>query len=74
MRTAILLLLLYVSTAVAEQPQDTDYWVWKTPTILDLPARGEALRDFCRSQQINEVYQSFSQASSFPARARSDTK
>jgi hypothetical protein len=34
--------------------------VWKTPTILDLPARGEALRDFCRSQQINEVYLSFS--------------
>jgi hypothetical protein len=35
-------------------------WVWKTPTLLDLPARGEALRDFCRSQQINEVYLSFS--------------
>ena len=35
-------------------------WVWKTPTLLDLPARGEALRDFCRSHQINEVYLSFS--------------
>jgi hypothetical protein len=34
--------------------------VWKTPTLLDLPARGEALRDFCRSHQINEVYLSFS--------------
>jgi hypothetical protein len=34
--------------------------VWKTPTLLDLPARGEALRDFCRSQNINEVYLSFS--------------
>jgi hypothetical protein len=35
-------------------------WVWKTPFLLDLPARGEALRDFCRSQEINEVYLSFS--------------
>ena len=34
--------------------------MWKTPTLLDLPSRGEALRDFCRSQQINEVYLSFS--------------
>ena len=35
-------------------------WVWKTPTLLDLPSRGEALRDFCRSHQVNEVYLSFS--------------
>jgi hypothetical protein len=35
-------------------------WVRKTPTLLDLPSRGEALRDFCRSHQINEVYLSFS--------------
>ncbi len=34
-------------------------WVWRTPILLDLPARGEALRDFCRSHQINEVYLSF---------------
>jgi hypothetical protein len=60
MRIAILAALLYVSTAVAQQPPAHGLWVWKTPTILDLPARGEALRDFCRSQQINEVYLSFS--------------
>jgi hypothetical protein len=34
-------------------------WVWRTPILLDLPARGEALRDFCRSNRINEVYLSF---------------
>jgi hypothetical protein len=34
--------------------------VWKTPILLDLPSRGEALRDFCRAHQINEVYLSFS--------------
>jgi hypothetical protein len=60
MRIAISLLLLCVSTAVAQQPPVHALWVWKTPIILDLPARGEALRDFCRSQQINEVYLSFS--------------
>jgi hypothetical protein len=46
--------------AVAQQAFVHGLWVWKTPTLLDLPARGEALRDFCRSQQINEVYLSFS--------------
>ena len=62
MRIAISLLaaLVYVSTAVAQEPAVHGLWVWKTPIILDLPARGEALRDFCRSQQINEVYLSFS--------------
>jgi hypothetical protein len=62
MRIAISLLaaLLYVSTAVAQEPPVHGLWVWKTPTILDLPVRGEALRDFCRSHKINEVYLSFS--------------
>jgi hypothetical protein len=35
-------------------------WVWKTPAILAARGRTEALRDFCASQQINEVYVSFS--------------
>jgi hypothetical protein len=62
MRIAISFLsaLVCVSPAVAQEPPVHGLWVWKTPTILDLPARGEALRDFCRSQQINEVYLSFS--------------
>ena len=62
MRIAIsfLVALVYVSTGVAQEPPVHGLWVWKTPTILDLPARGEALRDFCRSHQINEVYLSFS--------------
>jgi hypothetical protein len=62
MRIAIWFLsaLLCVSTAVAQEPPVHGLWVWKTPTILDLPARGEALRDFCRLHEINEVYLSFS--------------
>jgi hypothetical protein len=35
-------------------------WVWKTPTLLAAPGVAEALRDFCQSQGINEVYVSFS--------------
>ena len=46
--------------AAAQEPTVHGLWVWKTPILLDLPSRGEALRDFCRAQQINEVYLSFS--------------
>jgi hypothetical protein len=47
-------------SALSQETPVDGLWVWKTPTLLDLPARGEALRDFCRSHQINEVYLSFS--------------
>ena len=47
-------------SALSQEPPVHGLWVWKTPTLLDLPARGDALRDFCRSHQINEVYLSFS--------------
>jgi len=58
--TAAICFTLAVSSAVAQESFVHGLWVWKTPTLLDLPARGEALRDFCRSQHINEVYLSFS--------------
>jgi hypothetical protein len=35
-------------------------WVWKSPTVLEAPRGAEALRDFCTSQGINEVYVSIS--------------
>ena len=38
--------------ALAQQPVH-GLWVWKTPTLLDLPSRGESLRDFCRSEIPN---------------------
>jgi hypothetical protein len=65
MRIAVTLLaaLLYWVPGTAAQGQKDQFvhgvWVWRTPILLDLPARGEALRDFCRSNQINEVYLSF---------------
>jgi hypothetical protein len=35
-------------------------WVWKNPPVVDAPQGAEKLRDFCRSQGINEVYLSVS--------------
>lgn len=35
-------------------------WVWKTPSVLARPGSAEALRDFARSNGINEVYVSIS--------------
>jgi hypothetical protein len=52
--------LLPVGQGFAQDLLVHGLWVWHTPTLLDLPSRGEALRDFCRSQQINEVYLSYS--------------
>jgi hypothetical protein len=35
-------------------------WVWKSPTVLAAPHGAEELVDFCRSQDINEIYVSVS--------------
>jgi hypothetical protein len=37
-------------------------WAWKTAGVLEEPHAAEAMRDFCRGEQINEVYVSFSHA------------
>ena len=61
--TLLAALLCWVPGTAAQGQKDQfvhGVWVWRTPILLDLPARGEALRDFCRSNQINEVYLSFS--------------
>jgi len=38
-------------------------WVWKSPSVLEAPHGAEVLRDFCRSQGVNEVYVSISERS-----------
>src|SRR3984885_256523 len=35
-------------------------WVWKSPTVLGVPRAAEELVDFCRTQDINEIYVSVS--------------
>src|ERR1700755_1998031 len=60
--TFLAVLLCWVSGTAAQGQRNQfvhGVWVWRTPILLDLPARGEALRDFCRANQINEVYLSF---------------
>lgn len=31
-------------------------WVWKSPAVLAQPNAAESLRDFCRSNGVNEIY------------------
>jgi len=31
-------------------------WVWKSPTVIGTPGEADALRDFCVSEGVNEVY------------------
>ncbi len=45
-------------------------WVWKTATVLDAPGSAEALRNFCRSTGINEVYVSIPNNGIVPDDAR----
>ena len=65
---SVLAAVLCLIPGAAAQGQNDQFahgvWVWKTPILLDLPSRGEALRDFCRSNQINEVYLSFTSQNS----------
>ena len=46
--------------AVAQESFVHGLWVWKTASLLTAPNSGEALRDFCRAQTVNEVYLSYS--------------
>src|ERR1700761_9864583 len=55
---ALASLTLLCSFAAAQEPVH-GLWVRKTPILLDLPSRGEALRNFCHANQIDEVYLSF---------------
>ena len=65
---SVLAVVLCLVPGAAAQGQNDQFvhgvWVWRTPILLDLPARGEALRNFCRLHQINEVYLSFTSQNS----------
>jgi hypothetical protein len=49
-----------LSAVRGEDLQAHGLWVWKNPPVVDAPQGAEKLRDFCRSQGINEVYLSVS--------------
>jgi hypothetical protein len=56
---------LFAQTTPVSRAQHTfakhGLWVWKGPSILQTQASVDSLRDFCRTNQINEVYLSVSQ-------------
>jgi hypothetical protein len=58
--TLCLLWAAMAGTAAAQESFVHGVWVWKTPSVLAAPNSGDALRDFCRAQTVNEVYLSFS--------------
>ena len=49
-----------LSAVAGEDLGSHGLWVWKNPPVVDAPQGAEKLRDFCRSQGINEVYVSVS--------------
>jgi len=51
-----LLSLLCMPLAQAADGPVHGLWVWKGPTVTEEPGRAVALRDFCSSHGINEVY------------------
>jgi hypothetical protein len=55
----LIFFVLITGHAQAQQPEVHGLWVLKTPFLLDLPARGVALRNFCRTHHINEIYLSY---------------
>ena len=57
----LLLLSLPLNAWTQDQPVH-GLWVWKTPSVLSAPHADTTLRDFCKSQHINEVYVSFTSA------------
>jgi hypothetical protein len=57
--SALLVLGLLIHAQAADAPIH-GLWVWKTSTILVTPGSAEALRDFAKAHEINEVYVSVS--------------
>jgi hypothetical protein len=58
------LLCSALMTSPGQQTQSLVHgiWVWKSAEVLSAPQGAERLRDFCKSQGINEAYISYSAA------------
>jgi hypothetical protein len=56
--------VLFISVCISAAAQNAapvhGLWVWKGPSIIAAPQGAENLRDFCKSQNVNEVYLSVS--------------
>jgi hypothetical protein len=58
--TAILAAALFLSTSLtalaANDRPVHGLWVWKSPSVLAEPNASENLKDFCRKNDVNEIY------------------
>jgi len=59
------LLIALPITALAQSPAAPIHglWLWKSPSVLESPHAAESLLNFCKSENINEVYISISERS-----------
>jgi len=48
--------LCWAGAAAAENVPVHGLWVWKGPSVANAPRGAEMLRDFCQSEDIDEVY------------------
>jgi hypothetical protein len=55
--------LVFPAFGAADSLRVHGLWVWKSPTVLETPEDAQALLEFCKSQDINEVYVSISERS-----------
>jgi hypothetical protein len=65
---AVRLFLLLAAVSIATLAASAEgfvrgLWVWKSPTVLDQPNASESLLQFCKAEDINEVYVSISERS-----------
>jgi hypothetical protein len=58
--TALLGLFFLPAFAGAAPAAVHGLWVWKSPSVLEAPRSAESLLEFCRAEDINEVYVSIS--------------
>ena len=56
----ILCAAMLPSSAAGGEHEHHGLWVWKTSSVLDSAQASKALRDFCASNGVDEVYLSFS--------------
>jgi len=61
--SALLIALPIVARAQTPAAPTHGLWLWKSPTVLESPHAAESLREFCKAENINEVYISISERS-----------
>jgi hypothetical protein len=61
--SCLFLLSGFSLTALASPAEVHGLWLWKSPTVLEAPNASESLLEFCKSENITEIYVSISERS-----------